>query len=354
MSSARDDRTLRTIPVGKRDRHVSQLMVDILTVGASRFGGGCFRARAGGRLPVPVWQQVFSAHRVEVLTMSVAVSVSPRDSTPSWQHCGNGPSRARAPGESPLFEPQIPAGGNLVERPNKQAYVPPAESRPQWERLPGEITRAYHAFCHYRDLPQGGRSGRLAYITHKKNCDQVSVDPTHAPQHWSVWRTSWNWIERAAQFDDDVERQHRSKVVKQQLEARERHARLASATLSAMSIPVRAFLQANVSPVMHDELVAHVTDGGVGAKLQLLATIARVAQSMPMMVNVERLALGLTTQSIEVDNKRDEHDLLANQIAADPEATSLAVALLARVAQKNTPVIAVVDPMLPFVIVHEE
>lgn len=208
------------------------------------------------------------------------------------------------------------------------AYVPVAEARPAWERQHGEPPRAYHGFCHYRDLKI--RSVRLAYIEHKKHCQGLVVTPEQAPKHWSVWAANWGWVERASMWDQELDRQFREKVAKDQIEARERHARLAQASLSVMAVPSRALLEMMRDAETLTKLVNHGKQGP-HAMMQVLNTVARMAQVIPGLVGVERLALGLTTDSLEIADRRDA-DVIATRIVEDPKATELAVALLDRVA----------------------
>ena len=61
--------------------------------------------------------------------------------------------------------------------------------------------------------------------------------------------------------------------------------------------------------------------------LVLLGVVVTASRAMPSLVTVERQALGLTTLRVDV---RDERRDVANRIAANPEATALAIALLDR------------------------
>lgn len=203
-----------------------------------------------------------------------------------------------------------------------------ADTRPAWERQNFEPPKAYHGFCHYRDMK--GRSVRSAFIQHKKQCQGIDVSPEKAPKNWAVWSVNWGWVTRASLWDQELDRQFRDKVAKDQTEARERHARLAQASLSVMSVPSRAMLEMMRDQETLSKLVEHGKKGP-HALMQVLNTVARMAQVIPGLVSVERLALGLTTDSLEIADKRDS-DVIANRIVEDPTATELAVALLDRVA----------------------
>lgn len=212
-------------------------------------------------------------------------------------------------------------------------HVPEGPS--PWERQHGETARSYHAFCHFRD--QKVHSAAVAYRTHRLECEKNPVpDHTLAPHHWRIWSSQWGWVERAALWDAEIDRQHREKVVQAQLEARERHARLAQATLASLSLPVKALLEAARDPALVQKMVDQAAAGPAGS-YQLLSTIARMASVMPSVVTIERLALGLTTESVEVEDKRDFDVAFTNRILADSEAVDLAIALLHRAAGPGAP-----------------
>lgn len=214
------------------------------------------------------------------------------------------------------------------------ALVHMPEGPAPWERQHGETVRSYHAFCHFRDLKI--RSASVAYRAHKRDCDKAPVpDRTVAPHHWRVWSSQWGWVERAALWDAEIDRQHREKVVQQQLEARERHARLAQATLTMMSMPVKAGLEASRDPAFMKNMIDAAQQAG-GAR-ELLMLIARMAHEMPIVVTMERLALGLTTESVEVEDKRDYDVAFTDRIVADPRSVELAIQLFSRVAGHGPP-----------------
>jgi len=79
-----------------------------------------------------------------------------------------------------------------------KAEVLPFES---WERLKGETTMAYAAFCTFRDMG-GERSIRKAVET-------VEADEALRVKRYNVWRgwsTQFKWRERVADYDRYLER----------------------------------------------------------------------------------------------------------------------------------------------------
>jgi hypothetical protein len=143
-----------------------------------------------------------------------------------------------------------------------------------------------------------------------------------------MWSRQYAWVARASIHDREIERRHREQAVLTELEVRERHGRLAQATLTVLSAPVLALLQAFRDPEAMERLVSRARAGDVSQFL----IVARVAQVMPKMMMMERLALGIT-DTIEVP-QLSSSDSVAARIASDPEATSLAIALLNCVASR--------------------
>lgn len=192
------------------------------------------------------------------------------------------------------------------------ALVPAPEERQPWGQQPGEGTRPFHAFRHFLDAQP--RTVSAAYRAHKRDCERNPVPEfTDAPRRWRYWSSEWGWRERAALWDSEVDKQVRDKLVADQLEARQRHARLAKGTLTVLSYPVRDALEAANDPAQREKLVSQVV---------------RVAGAIPAVVTMERLALGMTTESVEVEEKRDFDIEFDNRILANPEAVELAQKLL--------------------------
>jgi hypothetical protein len=126
-----------------------------------------------------------------------------------------------------------------------------------------------------------------------------------------------------------VDRQTRARVLKAQVDARERHARLAQAVLSVLTGPVRAALNAAQDPELLERLTNHAKLGPAQA-MQVFRNVGRLAAVMPAVVGMERLALGMNTEAVAIDSARQDDDWLADRIQQDPEATDLAIALLDR------------------------
>ena len=206
----------------------------------------------------------------------------------------------------------------------------PRSRRPPWERQRHEPPRAYHGFQHFRD--QKIHSCFEAYKTHRRECMRLPVDHLlDAPKHWRVWSAHWGWVDRAAAWEAEMDRQVRAKLIVAQTEARERHARLAQAMLTVLSLPVKAALEAARDPEFVPRLTASALASPSGANA-LVAQVAKISTVVPAVVTMERLALGLTTDAISVE-ERDDPINFADRIASDPAATELAIQLLDQLAR---------------------
>lgn len=89
-----------------------------------------------------------------------------------------------------------------------------------WERQKGESSKAYAAFCIYRDLGPDRSLDKALAAANKK--------PTNR-RHWSRWMEKYNWYERVQVYDDYIDRKKRDEKEKAILEMSERQAREAMA-----------------------------------------------------------------------------------------------------------------------------
>jgi hypothetical protein len=94
------------------------------------------------------------------------------------------------------------------------------EPRTPWQRQPGESTKAFAAFCLYRDLGPG-RSvvGAYRQRTGKESARQ-------ADGRWNDWARRWHWPARAATWDDEQDWLKVQAQLKKIEETAERHANL--------------------------------------------------------------------------------------------------------------------------------
>lgn len=107
-----------------------------------------------------------------------------------------------------------------------------------WERQPRESSKAYAAFCIYRDMGPD-RSIEKVYEKRSKR------GPLSRLKNWSV---KHNWVERANAYDDYLERKKREEKEKAILEMAERHARLAMAFQQRIAQRLQEIDPAELSP----------------------------------------------------------------------------------------------------------
>jgi len=82
-----------------------------------------------------------------------------------------------------------------------------------WERQKGESSQAFEAFSIYRDLGA------------KRSIRAVAQQLDKSRQLLGRWSATWEWVERARAYDNDLERQEREEAVKDLKEARKRQRR---------------------------------------------------------------------------------------------------------------------------------
>lgn len=226
----------------------------------------------------------------------------------------------------------VPFGGtpDTPTKKSRVAVLPPPDDIPPWERQRGEHARTFHNFCHYRDLG-AKRSVDKAWRLHKEMCEHKPVEITKRAPYggWHQSCAEWGWVERAEAWDRSQDALAREKLTKERLEAAERHAKMAQAALSVLSIPSRVLLEAiQQDPLLVQNLVKEARSSPKAA-IKLIDLVSWATKGIPGLVDVERLSRGMSTEVIEIGEKRDE---LGLNFASDPEATELALALLDRYA----------------------
>ncbi len=78
------------------------------------------------------------------------------------------------------------------------------------ERLPGEPDNAFHAFRHYCNLGAGRRTLQAAWLAYRTEAGQPA---TKCPGRWNEWSTTYHWVQRAADYDAQMqEAQHAARL----------------------------------------------------------------------------------------------------------------------------------------------
>jgi chromatin segregation and condensation protein Rec8/ScpA/Scc1 (kleisin family) len=145
------------------------------------------------------------------------------------------------------------------------------EEQHEWDRQPGESSKAFRHLCLYRDAGQGRSLRKLA-------ADAKTTSKLRQLQHWS---SRWKWVERCRKYDDHLEYQDRLRHEKEREQMHERHAKIA---VLGQNIVVREM----------ESLLAEAQNSGSQM------TPSDVARLLDVTVKVERLARGDPTESHEV------------------------------------------------------
>mgnify|MGYP001060969943 CR=1 FL=1 len=106
-----------------------------------------------------------------------------------------------------------------------------------WERLKGESSKAYHAFCIYRDLGPDRSIDKAMAQAGKKN-----------RRTWADWSRTFNWVERAQAYDDYVEQEKRKEKEKEIMDMARRHATLAMAFQEKVAKALQSIDPSELSP----------------------------------------------------------------------------------------------------------
>jgi hypothetical protein len=82
-----------------------------------------------------------------------------------------------------------------------------------WERLAGESSRAYEAFCAFRDFgPE--RNIRIAVESAPKSDGKAVSGKQKSYGVWRTWAAKFRWQERAADYDRHIEKQKQEELRK--------------------------------------------------------------------------------------------------------------------------------------------
>jgi len=85
-----------------------------------------------------------------------------------------------------------------------------------WEKLSNETTKAYAAFCIYRDLGSERSIDKVLAVTGKRNRSSLIK-----------WSSKYNWVERVQAYDQYLEELKRKEQEQAIIEMSRRHAELA-------------------------------------------------------------------------------------------------------------------------------
>lgn len=145
------------------------------------------------------------------------------------------------------------------------------EEKHDWDRQPGESSKAYAHFCLYRDV---GVNRSIRQMPSVSGCTSVV-------RQLNRWSSRWRWVERCQKYDDYLEHERRLQQEKERRAMHERHAKVA---LLGMNVAVKGL----------ESLLTKVQSGE--------GTVAPgdLTRLLDTSVKVERLARGESTESHEL------------------------------------------------------
>lgn len=161
--------------------------------------------------------------------------------------------------------------------------------RQPWDRQRSETDPAWQAFAAYRDMPI------------PRSLRRCAADLRKDPSLIARWSSAHDWQDRTAAWDMEQDRQRREAQAVENVEAGKRHAQIAAGALQAIARVNLEFLR-RVSTADDPEGVLRGLGFSELADLMVKAT--RVA---PRLVQAERLARGMTTESVEHTGSSDAH-----------------------------------------------
>src|SRR2546426_5868250 len=156
------------------------------------------------------------------------------------------------------------------------------EETQEWDRQPGESSKAYAHFCPYRDM---GQERSLRKMAKDGKC-------TAKVRQLDRWSSRWRWVERCHKYDDHLLHQDRLRQEKERREMVSRHAKIA---VLGQNLVVKGI----------EKLVADVEQG----KRDLSASDA--SRLLDVAVKIERLSRGEPTEISELGGS-DEHPIRVN------------------------------------------
>ena len=192
-------------------------------------------------------------------------------------------------------------GPEELAREDVEIVPVPSEYQEPWDRREDESNSHYAQFLHFRD--QG--LGRTVAATHRHFNGEMKRSPTKRypdgmPQGIRyVTSQKFEWKARAAQWDQDQERQYqlaRSEAVREMVD---RHEDEIVEAIEALMTPIRVV---NRLIETDDEFVNSLSKSD--AK-KLISMANQAARTIPSLMNAERLARGMPTEIVggTVDHK---------------------------------------------------
>lgn len=102
------------------------------------------------------------------------------------------------------------------------------DKRP-WDRQDVESTKAYRAFCAYRDMGADRTLAAVADKLYPLKSGEPRASKGQLPGHITRWSADHNWVERAASWDAHVDQQAQAAFVAEHIARNRDHATRAAA-----------------------------------------------------------------------------------------------------------------------------
>jgi len=157
-----------------------------------------------------------------------------------------------------------------------------------WERQLKETSKAYKAFCEYRDL---GSDRSLSKLTQELNVSKT---------HLGNWSSKYNWVERVEAFDDYIESRVRDSNEKAIVEMRTRHAKHSQELQEALALLLEVLNRKIEKDPNLNELDKLKLN-------ELLGLVTQSAKCLKQLTEIEREARGVPSSTyrteVTVDGK---------------------------------------------------
>lgn len=169
-----------------------------------------------------------------------------------------------------------------------------------WERLPEETSRAYKAFCIYRDM---GPSRSIQKVAQEWS----SGGHTSRLKEWS---SKSHWTERATAYDEYLDEIRRSEQEDEIREMAERHAREAQ--------------------LLQDKAIEKLESLNIDEmKPQDVVKFYDIA------VKIERLSRGVSTENIKREEVKEKKDVIIKEKLQDPHVRKRATEFIKAIADSQ-------------------
>jgi len=166
-----------------------------------------------------------------------------------------------------------------------------------WQRQKGESSKAFNAFCEYRDM---GKKRTIAKVAEKLGKSVKNYEHMSRRNHWVV---------RARAYDNHTQRAHVEERVEAIRDMEKRHANSIKSALTTLQMPRSYMLKLlhkagsvealfNVKRTVTDEFGVRKVVEEDRDPVEVMRLVRECERVMPELMRMERLALGESTEKI--------------------------------------------------------